>query len=1058
MRLLKDKRFQITLSITLVVAGYFWTQSRVPALNEKASMGSEVHINALGFESIVVSSPNDPLWRRVGVETINWAQTNRKGMAFGVVFGGLMMTLFGIVGHRRYKSVFANSAVGTLIGAPLGVCVNCAAPIAAGMVSAGARLETTVSAMMSSPTLNVIVLSMLFALFPIHLALLKLGLTLATVLLAVPLLTRHVFKRESATLEAASAACELPQSVAHVDGHDNWLGAATWVLKHASKNLWYVFSRTVPLMLVAGLLGAVMITVLPWETLVKPFDSNSNTIVLLSMGIIALVGTFLPVPMSFDVIVCAVLLAAGMPVKYVAVLLCTLGIFSIYSYFIVWRTISPRAANVMYATVAVLGVVAGITGHFTDRWLIERDRRLVVSTILERKSGPEPRPRVPEGGLPPEVGAETILPTLQQAAFTTAAVSGATGVHVLASSLASPSVAGDRLFTRHDGARFGIDLPLDMHFSKLMPPFETLGTAIASGDVHNDGAHDLLVTHGGQLHLYANSGGRFTAQRVDVPLLDSTIVLNAALADIDGDGWLDLYFSTYGRGAWLVHNDGGRFTAAAASRLPGMEGTVLAATVGFGDVDRDGRLDIVLGRWELAFPGIRATARSTPVLLLNRGSSFETRELPAPAGQAMVVLLTDFNSDGFLDIVVGNDFSSSDYFMRGDGTGHFTTVQRSDGMIPTTTLHTMSIASADLDNDLRPEMYLGAIARYSDKDKAHPIKDPPAICDELASSTQRATCSADMAARQLFASTKFNSTHCTRIKAADLRVECLLFGAIKEPDTFSREELCVRFPPSWNHLALMCESFRARSIPHAPRKFPEDLPQVEEGNVLLAPTGSAKFTQRQDELGLKHAGWTWNAKFADLDNDGWVDLYAANGWFASNKRQESNYFYRNEQGKHFSEETEKSGLGTYFPTMAYSYIDIDSDGDLDVVTVPAYGPVWVFVNNTQRANALDVELRDRGGNVFGVGAKVTVYAGRDGTQRQMRELQLSGGYMSFDAPVLHFGLGDNATVSRIDVAWPDGTSSSLKGPFHGRQRYRIVRGGGSPRRESGPMVASLTRP
>ena len=68
------------------------------------------------------------------------------------------------------------------MGAPLGVCVNCAAPIAKGMYAGGARAESTLSAMVASPTLNVIVLTMLFSILPFYMAVMKIALSLFVIL------------------------------------------------------------------------------------------------------------------------------------------------------------------------------------------------------------------------------------------------------------------------------------------------------------------------------------------------------------------------------------------------------------------------------------------------------------------------------------------------------------------------------------------------------------------------------------------------------------------------------------------------------------------------------------------------------------------------------------------------------------------------------------------------------------------------------------------------------------------------------------------------------------
>ena len=66
-------------------------------------------------------------------------------------------------------------------------------------------------------------------------------------------------------------------------------------------------------------------------------------------------------------------------------------------------------------------------------------------------------------------------------------------------------------------------------------------------------------------------------------------------------------------------------------------------------------------------------------------------------------------------------------------------------------------------------------------------------------------------------------------------------------------------------------------------------------NVLLMSTGDGRFVDQASEWGVQTGGFTWNAKFADLDNDEFVDLYVVNGWFPS-PRRESNFFYQNQQG------------------------------------------------------------------------------------------------------------------------------------------------------------------
>ncbi|WP_339336589.1 hypothetical protein [uncultured Maricaulis sp.] len=158
------KRLGFAILVMATLATFFWSTSRYPSLDEKAMMSGAIQLeDPLGFEALIPVEPDAPVIERIGISTVNWINTNKKGMTFGWLFGASFLTLLGYFRRRNFKGGFANSVYGMFIGAPLGVCVNCAAPIARGLFQGGSRAETTLSAMIASPTLNVVVLTMAFA-------------------------------------------------------------------------------------------------------------------------------------------------------------------------------------------------------------------------------------------------------------------------------------------------------------------------------------------------------------------------------------------------------------------------------------------------------------------------------------------------------------------------------------------------------------------------------------------------------------------------------------------------------------------------------------------------------------------------------------------------------------------------------------------------------------------------------------------------------------------------------------------------------------------------------
>jgi uncharacterized membrane protein YraQ (UPF0718 family) len=346
-------RILLVLTVLATTAAMFWSGSRYPSLNEKAIMGGSAALeDPLSFEASLQTQPGDPLPQRILFSTVNWVETNLEGMTFGLVIGACLLTLIGLISVRGHRNGYINAALGLLVGTPLGVCVNCAAPVAKGMHDGGARLETTLATMFSSPTLNIVVISMLLSIFPPYLVVIKLALTLFFILLVVPWLSRRVFNDERALTYDDTLCAIAPAEPSQPDS--SLASALLMTGSDLIKNLWYVVSRTVPLMLLAGALGAVAANVLPLQTLVDLEPTVA------SLVLVALVGIFLPVPVAFDIVVVAVLISTGVPMIYSMTLLFTLGIFSIYPFMILWRSISARVAIVLTSVLIAMGIAGGV--------------------------------------------------------------------------------------------------------------------------------------------------------------------------------------------------------------------------------------------------------------------------------------------------------------------------------------------------------------------------------------------------------------------------------------------------------------------------------------------------------------------------------------------------------------------------------------------------------------------------------------------------------------------------------------------------------------------------
>ncbi len=333
----------LALLILLGIAAYFWIDSRYPALYKKYSQGTSIKVTgAITFGTVYAVDRSMPLAQRVGRTTVNWLQANEVGMTFGFFFGAAALTFLSTLPRWRTQNRFLNSLIGAATGAPLGVCANCVVPIARGLYASGMSTESVLAAMFSSPALNVIVLAMAFALFPLPIFALK----MATVAILILLVAPMIGSRQAAA-GAVAPPIALPTS-------ETWGQAASSTAISFAKNFWYVFKIGAPLMVLAALLGAFVIEVIPGNALL-----GSTNVTFAGIALVALIGAFLPVPMAFDVVIAYLAMKHGVPVPYVVTLLCTLGIYSVYSFTMVGKTISWRVAASAYGAVVVLGIVAG---------------------------------------------------------------------------------------------------------------------------------------------------------------------------------------------------------------------------------------------------------------------------------------------------------------------------------------------------------------------------------------------------------------------------------------------------------------------------------------------------------------------------------------------------------------------------------------------------------------------------------------------------------------------------------------------------------------------------
>ena len=524
-----------------------------------------------------------------------------------------------------------------------------------------------------------------------------------------------------------------------------------------------------------------------------------------------------------------------------------------------------------------------------------------------------------------------------------------------------------------------------------------------------------------------------------------------AVGDVNGDGLADIYFSANQLPNKLYLNKGGLEFEDVTDQagISGKAGWKTGVTMA--DVDGDGRLDIYV-----CYSGKGTVAERANQLFINKTRPGQTPifeemaekyGIDVPGSNSTQATFFDYDRDGDLDMFLLNHATQfyspffntgklrskrhryfSNYMFRNDG-GHFSDISDLAGIKGGGNNFGLGVAVSDINNDGWPDLY--TTNDYDEQDFLY-INNKNGSFREVAQAAMGHMSKYGMGCDVA----DYNNDGLMDIVVMDMMAEDNL-----------RQKM-LRGADEYNRYNLMVDS----------GYYHQNMRNTLQMNQGFTNEGNPVFSEIGQVAGVPNTDWSWASLFADFDNDGFKDLFITNGYWRDYTNMDflafdvqdyqnthsgqplgldlvqkmkqtkiSNYAFRNQGNLTFENTTAKWGLKEPSISHGAAYADLDNDGDLDLVVNNLGSAASVYRNDTQKnegTHYLRIKLKGAGANPYAIGAKVTIHTSKGNAQ--VAEMVATRGYQSSVEPVIHVGLGMDNHVADILVNWPDGRQSTHK--------------------------------
>jgi hypothetical protein len=571
-------------------------------------------------------------------------------------------------------------------------------------------------------------------------------------------------------------------------------------------------------------------------------------------------------------------------------------------------------------------------------------------------------------------------------------------------------LVNEKLFTPLNSLDTGVDfvniLEETLESNYFQYNYTYIGAGVASADFNNDGLVDLFFTSNSNSNkLYLNKGNlKFEDITAASGIKNSKgFDTGVTVADVNNDGFLDIYIC---RGGWiddenkfenLLYINNGDLTFTEKAKELGLNDANRSINAVFFDFDNDNDLDVYISNTPDVISKTKIvnikSIQKDPATISQKGSDHlyendgtghfinisKKAGIKPELGFGLNPQVMDFNNDGYLDIYVSNDFNSPDLAYLNNGNGTFT--ESSDEIVKHMAFNSMGSDVADINNDglfdfmaldMNPENY-------------------------IRSKTTMGMVSLD----QYDAMVKNGYHHQYMHNVLQLNNGNGTYSEISKLAGISNTDW------SWAVLSADFDLDGYNDVYVTNGVYRDVIDKDKNNEILQILRQNGRKPTKQDFLG-----------FAQM----------------LPQQKLKNYFYKNNGDLTFDNVTDDWNTSENSFSNGATYADLDNDGDLDIVVNNINDNATILKNNAADSKLGDfIQFQFKGpeGNKFGNGAKVSLTLSNN--EILTRQLINTKGFLSSVSNKLHFGLDKKHEVKKIDIVWNDGKKQAI----HSLERNKL---------------------